>query len=91
MDLLLYSSVLLLYSSVLRECEADLAAVTETWLCCYDDTVRAEGSCTRLSSRRWYSSIFQGLADGQKVGGGATMSYEFLEWTVQLASSHDFG
>ena len=80
------------------ECKADLVAVTETWLNCCDDAIRAElcpdgyKLLDRVRDCRQGGGtalLFRDSLMVKKVGGGAKMSFEFSEWTVQLASSYD--
>ena len=80
------------------ECKADLVAVTETWLSCCDDAIRVElcpdgyklldhvRDCHQGGST---ALLFRDSLTVKKVVGGAKLSFEFSEWTVQLVSSYD--
>ena len=61
--------------------------------------IQSQQSFVRMNISHWImyaivvKAVVQLYCSGtvKKVGGGAKMSFDFSEWTVQLASSHDFG
>ena len=78
------------------ETKVDLFAITETWLCPNDDSLRNE-SCpvgyvlanhSRTGRREGgTASVYRNSLTVKKIDAGEKTSFEFSEWTVQICIS----